>query len=274
MIRIKSVAFLLTAGILFGPPSAGGATTLTIPGTGACETVLKSVATLYQQSHPPARVVVPPSVHSEGGIRQVIDGKAVLARVSRPLTPEEAAKGLSLRPFARDAVVFAVGADVTTHSLTRRQLAEIFSGKIGTWEQLNGGNGPIRVLYRQTGDSNLTRLQAAFEEFRDLPFSPEGKALYYDHEMVAMLRKYRNSIGFLTLSTIKESGAANTILSVDGVAPTKENIVAGRYPVLTEYALVYRTGALPPEAGEFIDFLFSVEGRKALSGHGLVPVGK
>jgi len=137
---------------------------------------------------------------------------------------------------------------------------------------LNGGKGPIRVLYRQTGDSNSTRLQATFKEFRDLRFTREGKTLYYDHEMLEMLRKYGNSIGFLTLSTINESGAPILHLSLDGVAPTKENIVAGRYPLVTEYALVYRKGALPPEATEFIDFLFSVEGRKSLSGHGLAPV--
>ena len=272
--RMTSLVRLLAAGILFGLPSASGAATLTIPGTGSCEAVLRSLGTVYERSHPLAKVVIPPSVHSEGGIRQVIDGKAVLARVSRPLTPEEAGKGLTYRIFARDAVVFAVGAGVRTRNLTIRQLADIFSGKIGTWEELNGGNGPIRVLYRQTGDSNLTRLQATFKEFRDLRFTHEGKALYYDHEMLEMLRKYGNSIGFLTLSTINESGAPIPFLSLDGVAPTKENIVAGRYPLVTEYSLVYRKGILPPEAGEFIDFLFSGEGRKSLSGHGLVPVEK
>jgi phosphate transport system substrate-binding protein len=270
--RMTSLAFPLTAAILFGLSSAGGAATLTIPGTGACEAALRSVATVYERSHPQAKVVIPPSVHSEGGIRQVIDGKAVLARVSRPLTPEEAGKGLIHRVFARDAVVFAVGAGVRARNLTIRQLADIFSGKIGTWEQLDGGKGPIRILYRQTGDSNLTRLQATFKEFRDLRFTREGKALYYDHEMVEMLRKYGNSVGFLTLSTINESGSPIPYLSLDGVAPTKENIVAGRYPLVTEYALVYRKGDLPPEASGFIDFLFSREGRTSLSDHGLVPV--
>lgn len=270
--RMTPLVFLLTAGILFGLPPASGATALTIPGTRACEATLRSVATVYERSHPQAKVVIPPSVHSEGGIRQVIDGTAVLARVSRPLTPEEAGKGLSHLVFARDAIVFAVGAGVRARDLTIRQLADIFSGKIGTWEQVNGGKGPIRVLYRQAGDSDLTRLQETFKEFRDLRFTHGGKALYHDHEMHEMLRKYGNSVGFLTLSTINESGTTILYLSLDGVAPTKENIVAGRYPLVTEYALVYRKGALPAEASGFIDFLFSGEGRKSLSGHGLVPV--
>jgi phosphate transport system substrate-binding protein len=272
--RRKSLVRILAAAVVFGLPSASGAAPLTIPGTGACEAALRSVATVYERSHPQAKVVIPPSAHSEGGIRQVIEGKAVLARVSRPLTPEEAAKGLAYRPFAKDAVVFAVGSAVRARNLTIRQLADIFSGKIGAWEQLNGGNGPIRVLYRQTGDSNLNRLQETFKEFRDLRFTREGKALYYDHEMLDMLLKYSNSIGFITLSTINESGSPIPHLSIDGIAPTKENVVAGRYPLVTEYALVYREGTLPPEAGAFIDFLFSGEGRKSLSGHGLVPVGR
>ena len=89
-----------------------------------------------------------------------------------------------------------------------------------------------------------------------------------------MLRKYGNSGGFPTLSTINESGAPIPHLSIDGVAPTQENIVAGRYPLVTGYALVYRKGALPPEAGDFIDFRFTGEGRKWLSGHGLTPVDR
>lgn len=272
--RMTSLIILLAAGILLDPPSASGAATLTIPGTGGCEAALRSVASVYERSHPLAKVVIPPSVHSEGGIRQVIDGKAVLARVSRPLTPEEAGMGLTQRIFARDAVVFAVGTGVHIRNLTIRQLADIFSGKIGTWERLNGGNGPIRVLYRQAGESNLTRLRVAFKEFRELRFTREGKALYYNSEMLEMLRKYGNSIGFLSLSTLHESGAPTPHLAIDGVAPTPENIVAGRYPIVADYFLVYRKGALPPEASDFIDFLFDGEGRKSLSGHGLTPVDR
>lgn len=272
--RMVSFNILLAAGILFVLPPASGAATLAIPGTGACEAVLRTLATAYERSHPLEKVVIPPSVHSEGGIRLVIDGKAVLARVSRPLTPEEAGKGLTQRVFARDAVVFAVGAGVRTRNLTIRQLAEIFSGKIGTWDRLNGGNGPIRVLYRQTGDSNLMHLQEVYKEFRDLRFTRDGKALYFDHEMLEMLRKYGNSIGFTSLSTIRESGAPISFLSLDGVVPTTENIAGGRYPLVMEYSFVYRESGLSPEARQFIDFLFTGDGRKLISDHGLVPVGR
>ncbi len=270
--RMTSFAWLFGAGILFGLPSAGGAVTLTIPGTGACEAALKSVAAAYERTHPVARVVIPRSVHSEGGIRQVIDGEVVLARVSRPLTPEEAEKKLVHRVFARDAVTFAVGAGVRASGFTIRQIADIFSGKVTRWEVLAAGKGPIRVLLREQGDASLNILMSRYKEIRDLRFTSQGKILYHDLEMVDMLQKYRNSIGFATMSSLGAASATVIPLAIDGIAPTKENISAASYPVLIEYALVYREDALPPEARDFVDFLFSRAGRNALSDHGLTPL--
>jgi phosphate transport system substrate-binding protein len=271
---MTSLVRLLTAGILLGLPSAGGAATLTIPGTGACEAALKSVAAAYERTHPLARVAIPRSVHSGGGIRQVDSGEAVLARVSRPLAPEEAGRNLVHRVFARDAVVFAVGAGVRARGFTIRQIADIFSGKVTRWEELAAGKGPIRVLLREQGDASLNVLMSRYPEIRDLRFTSQGKVLYHDVEMVEMLKKYRNSVGFATMSSLGAANAAVTPLAIDGIAPTKENVSAARYPVLIEYALVYREGALPPEARDFVDFLFSRAGGNVLSDHGLAPLGR
>lgn len=263
---------LLVMGILCGRPSGSEAGGFTIPGTGACEAALKSVAAAYEQTHPLARVVIPRSVHSGGGIRQVVSGEAVLARVARPLTREESEKKLVYRVFARDAVVFAVGAGVRARGFTIRQIADIFSGKVTRWEDLAAGKGPIRVLLREQGDASLNALMSRYPEIRDLRFTSQGKILYHDLEMVDMLQKYRNSVGFATMSSLGAANATVIPLAIDGIAPTKENVSAARYPVLIEYALVYREDALPPEARDFVDFLFSRAGRNLLSDHGLSPL--
>jgi len=272
--RWTSVVCLLGVWVLVVLPSGAAAATLTIPGTGACETVLKSVAAAYEATSPWIKVVIPPSVHSGGGIRQVIDGKADLARVARGLTPEEAGKGLMVRVFAKDAIVFAVGAEVQARNLTIRQIADIFSGKIGTWEQLGAGKGLIRVLLREPGDSSLEVIRAKYPEIRDLRFTAQGKVTYYDHEMLEMLQKYRNAIGFISLSTLGAGNSLVTAVGIDGIVPTRENVLSGKYPLVTEYSLVYREGDLPSEARGFVDFLFSEPGGKTLSGHGLVPVAR
>lgn len=270
--RLKSLACLLAAAIFFVLPPGSDAATLTIPGTGACEAVLRSVATAYERTHPLARIVIPPSVHSGGGIRQVLSGDAVLARVSRRPTPEEGGKKLVHRVFARDAVVFAVGYGVRARGLTIRQIVDIFSGKTERWDDLGAGKGAIRVLFREENDASLKAIRTRYPEIRDLRFTNQGKILYHDGEMVDMLQKYRNSIGFVTLSSLGSASAAVAPVSIDGIVPTKESISTGRYPVLIEYALVYREGALPPEAREFVDFLYSRQGKYVLSEHGLAPV--
>lgn len=267
--RTTCIACLFVMGVLCGLPSGGEAGTLTIPGTGACEAVLKSVAVSYERMNPLVRVVIPSSVHSEGGIRQVAAGDAVLARVSRPLTREEAGTNLVYRVFARDAVVFVVGAGVRARGLTLRQITDIFSGKLTRWEELDAGKGPIRVLLREQGDACRNALMSHYPEIRNLRFTNQGKILYHDVEMVDMLQKYRNSIGFTTMSSLGAANATVTPLAIDGVAPTKENISAARYPVMIEYALVYRQDALTPEADGFIDFLFSSDGKSVLSENGL-----
>lgn len=272
--RGKSIVCLLGMWVLIGLPSESTAATLTIPGTGSCETVLKSIAEAYVKTHPWMQVVIPPSVHSGGGIRQVIDRNADLARVARGLLPEEEGKGLMLRAFAKDAVVFTVGAGVQARNLTIRQIADIYSGKISTWEQLGAGKGLIRVLLREPGDSSLQVIQSKYPEMRDLRFTEHGKVTYHDWEMVEMLQKYRNAIGFLTLSSLNAASSLVTPVGIDGIVPSKENINSGRYPLVVEYFLVYREGDLPPEARDFVNFLFSEAGRNTLSGHGLVPVAR
>jgi phosphate transport system substrate-binding protein len=268
-VRTTRMVCLLVMGILLLKPSSGEGQTLSIPGTGACEAVLKSVAAAYEQKHPLARVVIPPSVHSEGGIRQVLAGNAILARVSRPLKPEETGKKLVYRVFARDAVVFAVGAGVRTDGFTIRQIKDIFSGNVTMWEDLAAGKGPIRVLLREEGDACLKVLMARYPEIRAMRFTSGGKILYHDQEMVEMLQKYRNSIGFATMSSLGAASATITPIAIDGIAPTMENLSSATYPAMIEYALVYREGTLPPEARDFIDFLYSGTGRKLLADHGL-----
>jgi len=269
-----SIACLLGMLVFIGLPSGGAAATLTIPGTGACETVLKSVAAAYEATHPWMQVVIPPSVHSGGGIRLVIEGKADLARVARGLRPEEAGKGIMVRVFAKDAVVFAVGAGVQARNLTIRQIADIFSGKIRTWDQLGAGKGLIRVLLREPGDSSIQVIQAKYPEIRDLRFTEQGKVTYHDREMLEMLEKYRNAVGFISLSTLNAASSLVTPVGIDGNFPTKENVKSGRYPLVTEYALVYREGDLPSEARDFVNFLFSDAGGDTLSEQGLVPVAR
>lgn len=265
---------LLCAFLLCCFPGPGLADSLEIPGTGACEVLLRAVAEAFNQQHPGRQVTVPPSVATVGALRLVTSDQAVLVRVARPLTGEEKGQGLTYLPFARDMVIFALGAKVPLRSITTPQLVEVYRGKFATWQDLGGPPVPIRVLLRQPGDSSLRVLQKHLPPFREITFAPAGKVLYTDPDMLAALQKYGFAIGFLTFSSLKGAKTPLYPLALDGIAPTPENVQAHLYNLLEEYSLVFKTSRLNELAKSFLNFLFSRDCQAIMQQYGVLPVVK
>ena len=247
---------------------------LEIPGTGACEVLLRELAQVYNQQHPGQKVVVPPSIGTAGAMRLITGDQAVLVRIARPLTEKEQGLGLTYLPFGHDPVVFAVGAKVPVRDLTVSQLVDIFTGKITSWKDLGGPPALIRLLIRQPGDSSPLIIYKHLEPFRDITFSPTAKIPYTDPDMLAALQKYAFSIGWVTLSSLKAAETALHQLALDGIAPTPENIESQKYRLIEEYALVFKEHHLNNLAKSFISFLFSQEGQKVMKQLGAMPAGK
>jgi phosphate transport system substrate-binding protein len=256
--------------VWFAAPTAR-ADELVIPGTGACEAVLRRLAAAYMAARSGDRVTVPSSVGSGGGIRAVREGDAALARVARPLTGEERAAGLVFRPFARDAVVFATGRDAGVDELTSGELVGVFSGVVRRWSERGGSDRLIRVFVREPGDACLSRIAAHLPWFRAPEFTSRSRMLYHDAEMVAMLETFGSGVGWLTGSTLAGHPKLRR-LQLDGVAPTPAGVAGGSYPLAITYGFVHRSGRLPAAASRFLGFVGSAEGTRELEASGLVPV--
>lgn len=252
---------------------AGVKSYLVVPGTGASEVILSELAVAFNASNDDVEVQIPPSSGSSGGIRLVGEGEEVLGRVARTIKDKEAHYGLSYLVFAKDTVVFAVGKRVDIASLTVEQLARIYSGHVDNWQEVGGSAGPIGVLTRESADSSLELIRKNLEFFGDLEITEDAKLLYHDHEMVSMLGKYSRSIGLGTASSIAASSDSRAI-AIDGVEPTAENVLSGKYELVIDYAFVYKHGGLSEDAKRFIDFVFSSEGRSLLEGRGLIAVDR
>jgi phosphate transport system substrate-binding protein len=262
---------LLAAGMLQGAEGFGA--TLAVPGTGACEVILTELAEAYNLGNPEEPINIPPSIGSGGGIKAVLDGEAQLARVARRLKAEEEQQGLVSLVFARDAVAFVVGKRVEISNMNAGQLAAIFTGKIDNWKDVGAGEGSIRVVGREPGDSSLSVIQEHLKEFKEIAFTPKAKIILYDRETVETLAKYKNSVGFIPLSAAKWAEGAIKQISLDGVAPTRVNVLAGTYRLVEDFAFVYKN-ELRPGAGRFVEFVFSEEGKKILEKNGLIAVDR
>jgi phosphate transport system substrate-binding protein len=245
---------------------------LEIPGTGACETILNELAVAFNDKNRKNKIIITPSVGSGGGIRLVGTGVAQLARVARPLNEKEKQYSLKDLIFAKDPIVFAVGNKVGVNDLSAQQLGDVFSGKYENWREVGGNNQRIRLLIREPQDSSLLVIQKVLPPFKGLPFSEKAKSLFHDYEMVNALNKYSTVIGWLTNSSMKDVKFTVKAISVDGIKATRENILAGKYKLISDYSFVYKTGELSGLAKEFVDFVFSEKGRIILSNAGMVAV--
>lgn len=260
---------VLVCWVLLWQVPALGAETLTIPGTGACETVLRDLAEVFNAQNPGQTVTVPPSSGTRGGLRNLLDDKAELARIVAPLGNQKIDPKIQYRTFARDAVVFVVQAQLGVENLTLTQLTEIFAGKITNWRDVGGPPGLIRVIVRDPGDSILQCIQFYLTAFQAIHFAPDRKIAYHDAEMVDLLKKYRHGIGISSSSCIYQESSLRA-LAIDGVSPNAANLKSGGYPAAINYALAFKQGSLSKLAQNFMDFVLSEQAQAVLQPYGLI----
>ena len=133
---------------------------------------------------------------------------------------------------------------------------------------------PVRLLVRELEDSSFLIIKEHISAFRNIEFPQQVKYLYHDSEMVEMLKKYSTVIGWLTGSSLNAISSKVIGLALDGIEPTKENILTGRYSLSGDYALVFKDEQLTPFARKFIDFLSSEKAVRIFSNEGVIPVSK
>lgn len=251
------------------PARAAGAPPLVIAGTGDSEELLRILAARYMREYPEARIEVPDSIGTSGGIKAVLAGQAELARTARPLRDEEKAQGLVEVVFAKSPVVFAVNPSVTDiESLTKAQVLDVFSGKIADWSALGAPAGPIRKVCRETPETSRVLLNAAIDGFEALGCREQAVA-YATPEAVAMTADNPGAIGYFAKSAM--TGTKLKALALSGVAPTPENVSRGTYGIFIPFALVCKPPLSPAAAG-FIKALSLPDARTAMANYGCLPL--
>lgn len=241
---------------------------LVIPGTGDSEVLLRNLAQLYTRSHPGITVEIPESIGSGGGIRSVLSGKSLIARVARPVTEKESRQGLTSRIFALAPIVFAVSSGVTgVTNLSLEQILGIYAGTIRLWDELGGG-GKIYVMNREYGDSSRSVLENFLPGFKEIS-APVGAVVYTTPEAVRILMASPNTIGYLPMPAV--AGTGLKVLSVQDLAPTAANVRQKKYQLVVPLSLVWKD-PLPPLAQDFVNFLSTPAAKKLMLENGAIPV--
>ena len=184
---------------------------------------------------------------------------------------------LTFTPIGREAFVFFVNAQNPIDGLTVEQVQQIYSGEITDWSTLGADLGQIRAFQRDEGSGSQTALQnlMAGRTLMTPPKEDVVTGMGGIIEQTADYKNYKNAIGysFRFYSTELVKNNQIKLLSLDGVAPTKENIENGTYPIASEFYAV-TTQHSNPNCQALLEWICGRQGQRIIDETGYVPINQ
>jgi len=195
---------------------------------------------------------------------------------------------LHLTPIGREAFVFFVNSKNPVEGLTVEQIQKIYTGEITNWSEVGGNNQKIRPFQRAQNSGSQTYLEKLMQ---GLPLmEPESEdrigGMGGIIRQVAAYRNYKNALGFSFRYYASEMDSSGEIklLALNGVAPTKDTIRDGSYPIASEFYAVTASKIGQPSPYEsglesdkdvkaFIDWILSPQGQELIEKTGYVALG-
>ena len=179
-------------------------------------------------------------------------------------------------PIGTEAFVFFVHKDNPITNLTTGQIKDIYSGKITNWKDVGGKNEKIAAFQRNEGSGSQSMLKRFMGDtpIMDAPTEMVNDLMAGIIEQVADYKSKTNSIGF-SFRYYVEGIIKNPdikMISIDGAAPTSENIRNGSYPILTPiYAVTYKENQ-NGNVDKLLEWILSDEGQYIINETGYVGI--
>ncbi len=251
----------------------GFAGRITVDGSTTVGPIVKAFAEAFSRDNKGVEISVSES-GSGNGAKALVNGLCDVAMLSRPLKVSELRAGMEkgVFPFpeivAYDAIVAAVHPANPVRNLSVAQLRDVYAGRVRNWRDVGGADVPVVVIAR---DAN----SGTFESFSTLVMRGErivggAETIGSNGAAKQRIQKTPGAIAFIGIGYL-DKGVKG--LSVDGVEPTAENVISGKYPI--SRPLFIFTRGVPEMGGElfrFVNFFLTEKGQEIVEATGFVPV--
>lgn len=216
---------------------------------------------------------------SQEAFAHLRDGSADIGMASRPIKAEEAkdlaALGNMTGPdnehvIALDGIAVIVAPGNGLRSISRQDLARVFSGELSDWSQLGGATGAIHILARD--DRSGT-----YDTFRSLvlgggKLAAGARRLEDSAALEAEVARDPGAIGFVGLPYVR---TARALAVSDGagamaLSPTVFTVKKEDYPLSRRLFLYTAANPAKSEVRRFILHVQSDKGQKAVRNAGFV----
>lgn len=247
--------------------AAGGdlSGTITLAGSTSMEKLCEAMSESFMEANP--NVTVTAEYTGSGAGLESLAAKSVdIGNASRNLKDEEKSSGAVENIVAIDGIAVITDKDNKDTKLSKEDLTKIYTGEISNWSELGGADEAIVVIGREAGSGT----RDAFEELLEIADKCQyAQELDSTGAVLAKVAATPGAIGYVSLDVVDDSIAT---VSLDGVEPTEENILAGKY--LLSRPFVMATNGEISEQNELVqawfDYIKSDAGQKVIKSVGLI----
>ena len=215
----------------------------------------------------------------------LVDGRADMIFVTKPSVDElayAAEKGVELvvTPVVSEGFVFLVNKDNPVDSLTVEQIRDIYAGRITNWQEVGGNDEAITAFQRPENSGSQTGMLDLVLGADEIMIAPTEKVVAEMGALIDAVASYdnaQNAIGYSYYYYATDMWLSDDVklLAVEGVAPNKETIANGTYPITTAYYAVTLSTLRPDDSAQvLLDWMLSSEGQRVAEEAGYVSLGQ
>ena len=214
---------------------------------------------------------------SGSGAKSVIDGASDFGMLAREVKDEEKKQIEDMKEFKLgiDALTVSINPENPLNKvkddLSTEEIKKIFSGEYKKWNEVDSSlpDSEIVVVIRDLGGGAHEVFQKNVmgdtEVRKDAIQSPSMGAL------VTKVIENKDAIGYASFGMVNQNEGKLIPLKVDGVEPTKENIIDGSYKI-SRPLIAIKKGELTESQKAFMDYLQSSESSEIIEKLGFIPV--
>ena len=249
------------------------AETLQIDGSTTVGPIADAFAEYFMRTNPGLEITVK-KTGSGDGAAALIDSRCDIATLSRFMKDKEFKAAVDHNVFpvahaiAMDGVCIIVHPSNTVSALTTAQVRDIYKGKIKNWKEIGGPDAEIVIVSRDTSSGTYETFHEKIMEKEEL-----AKNVEYVNSNPQAQARVKTTAGAISYVGIGFVDAEVKALKIDGIAPTKQTISNGTYPVARP--LFMFTNGYPKLGStvfKFCTFYLTEKGQEIILAKGFVPV--
>ncbi|MDD3040095.1 PstS family phosphate ABC transporter substrate-binding protein [Bacteroides sp.] len=247
-----------------------------IKGSDTVLPVAQQTAEQFMKQYPDGRVTVTGG-GTGVGISALMDNTTDIAMASRPIKfsekmkIKEAGEEVEEVIVAYDALAVVVHPSNPVKQLTRKQLEDIFRGKITNWKQVGGDDQKIVVYSRETSSGTYEFFKESV--LKNKNYMAGSLSMPATGAIIQSVSQTKGAIGYVGLAYVSPRIKTLSVSYDDAhyAVPSVENATNKSYPIVRPLYYYYNVKN-KEQVDPLLQFILSPQGQDIIKKSGYIPV--